>query len=492
MELVEALSKEEIRNFKLFLNRYKSDKEELPIAKLFDIIRHGVPVDSDIHAEHFPDMKKNAFYRLKNRMNQDIYKSLLALNFDKEEKISILNYLVLASVFRYKNTFDLAFKLLKKAEKKSQQLELDTLTMVIYDEIISLSHEHTTIPLYEYLEKKKTLRDKSRKASELNDLLAEVSWKIKRFDFSSSKDILGTIDNIDLLNLDKANKEHSAAVKLQSQEVIRNILLQNKKFQTIKDYMSRKLSEFQEDGVFTKSNYSEKIRMTVWLINAHLKLREFKEASEVSDSLYIELSSYDKLYHNRYVWTYYQSKFTSDFYLGEIDSCLNWLLKWKEIKSFKEHSYFNLFYYPNLALAYYIKGEIKTAMKSLNHIFQVDIFSDFSAFQKVVFTITDLILYFENGDYDYLSQKIKDVKRKYNHLLKLEEYQRYALFLNILLKMSKRPDWANETKVLNLIDEFQTEHTTVDDNKFETINYNKWLHSKLENSNYYEVILTPA
>jgi len=487
MDLVESLSKEEIRNFKIFINRYKSDKDKLPVAKLFDLIKVNKLEDEDIHKHHFPDLKKNAFYRLKNRMNSDIYKSLLSLNFDKEEKISIHNYLVLASVFRYKNSFELSWKMLKKAESKAEKLDLDLLLHVVYDEIISLSHDLADIPLHEYFDKKKLLKQKTKKLSDLRDLLAEVSWRMKRSDFKSSQELLGTIDSFEIELLDKESEADSVSAKIQTQEVIRNILLHNGEYESMLAYLSKKLDDFEKDKLFTRVNYGEKIRMIVWIINANVKLTQFSEALELSDRLYTELEKYDGLYFNRFIWTYYQTVFTCAYYMGKIDLCLEKLLEWKEIKSFKEHSYFNLFYYPNLALCYFAKGEIRPAMKTLAEIQKPEIFYDFPPVQKLGFTIMDLILYYENQDFTYLTQKIKDIKRKYNHLLKLEEYNRQASFLNVLLKMSSNPNWSQNMKTMEKINSFQRDHPLVNQNRFESINYNNWLESKVERKSYYEL-----
>jgi len=156
MELIDALNKEELRNFKLFLKQYHLKDKGLLVGKLLDAYKNrNNKTDYEIHSNDFPMLKKNAFYQLKSRMIESIYKSLILLNYKKDENILIKNYLTLAQIFAYKAEYSLAYGILKKAEKKAIDNDFLFLSYIIYSEIIDLSISFNEIELPKYLNLKK-------------------------------------------------------------------------------------------------------------------------------------------------------------------------------------------------------------------------------------------------------------------------------------------------------------------------------------------------
>lgn len=119
-KLIATLSKEECRNFKILLKRTNDSAERKDVA-LFDYARKysGSSVDEDVFLKKFYPNDRNAFYRLKNRLLQDINKSLLFLHYNSNDYFATLNYIMLSKLFNEKSNFQLTFDYLLQAEKKS-------------------------------------------------------------------------------------------------------------------------------------------------------------------------------------------------------------------------------------------------------------------------------------------------------------------------------------------------------------------------------------
>jgi len=365
MKLVNSLSKEELRKFKLFLKQQKARDNDFLVAKLLDAYKHYKNEDDNvIRFKVFPSINKNAFYQLKNRMIEGVFKSLLLLNYKKDEKILIKNYLTLAEVFIYKSEYELAYNILQKAEKKATKNEYFSLLNIIYSEIVKLSISFNQIPLPTYLAKKKEVLKKIEEYEKIEQLSLEIAWSLQKSNFYENgstvleelEDIKSKIENSDLLS-------QTPSLKISLQRTIRNALLQKGDFDSLAVYLKNTIEIFEKDNIFTKTNHNHKIVMQVWLINSLLKLKYFNSVIVESENLMDSLLAYKKLYYNNYIWTYYQSKFIATYYLANLEGALELLIHIKSKYTKPNFEYYSLFLNQNLFTVYYSLNNYKKVDK---------------------------------------------------------------------------------------------------------------------------------
>ena len=122
--IISVMNKEEVRNFKLWLNSTNASDARKDIL-LFDYIRKAADkYDEDfIFKKLYTEKDKNSFYRLKNRLQEDIGYNLTLLHFSKHESNNLFLFLSLHNIFISRNQTDIALYYLKKAEKRAQQIE---------------------------------------------------------------------------------------------------------------------------------------------------------------------------------------------------------------------------------------------------------------------------------------------------------------------------------------------------------------------------------
>jgi len=490
MEVVNYLNKADLRNFKLFVKRSNLNKSDFQVIDLLDAYKEQLyESDAELAATVFPDLKMNGFYRLKNRMLEDLHKSLLIINFSKDERIHVLNLLVLAQIFKYKQAFKIAFDLLKLAEKKAAENDLLEILHLIYNEIISLSLDFADIPLYEYIDNKNNIAEKLTHYNKANDFITILSYKLKNLSEDvSGKDVVHELEKI--LEEHEGNEllKHSIAIRFQMNSVVRNILRQNKDYEALITFMEKSLVEFEADGLFSKVHFKHKIVMLVWNINAHIRLSKFNKVLNLSEQLKIAINEYKGLYYNTYIWTYYQSVFSASFYLGKIETCNNLLQEWRNEQDAASHSYYNLFLEVNNVVVQYCLGNIKSAMKAIASLMVPEVLNAYSSDLRFNFIVVDLILYYENKDFEFLLYQIKEVKRKYNHVLKLEKMLAEKQFINLLYKMAKAGNNAFSKSLIDKINEYQQLENN-NTNRVNSINYKVWLKAKLQDKNYYDVLI---
>jgi len=461
MKLVNALNKEELRSLKLLFKQYKLSNGNSSIGKLLDVYRKHKNIDDKvIHLKAFSSLNKNAFY------------------------------ITLAEVFSYKSEYELAYKILEKAEKKASENKYYNLLIIIYNEIINISWKFNKIPLDSYLKKKKEVSETIKQHEQMEYLSIEIAWNLQKSNLQEKSSnvleelefIKGRVENSDLLS-------KTPTLQISLQRIIRNVLLQKGDFESLSIYTQTTLQEFEENKIFSKTNYSQKIIMQVWLINSLLKLKDFKNADIEAENLMNSLLNFNKLYYKNFIWTYYQSKFISTYYLGDLENALSLLLSIKAQYNMVEIDNYILFINQNLFTIYYSLNKYKQSNKYLNELLNQEFFDVLSNDLKINIIIIDLIMYYENKDYNYLIYKIKEIKRRYRVSLSKPNFERAKLFINILDIISKSPNPFENERVLPKLYKFINDSPPFEPGNNENINYKVWLLSKLNKRNYFDELL---
>ncbi|MEM6508261.1 MAG: hypothetical protein AAF644_02050, partial [Pseudomonadota bacterium] len=99
-DIIHIMNKEEIRQLKLFLNRTKTQHERKDV-RLFDLLRKSsLSAEEDkIVKQLYGKPDRNAYYRLRNRLLEDIGKSFTLQYFNHSEHNQSLYFLALSRVF---------------------------------------------------------------------------------------------------------------------------------------------------------------------------------------------------------------------------------------------------------------------------------------------------------------------------------------------------------------------------------------------------------
>jgi len=114
--LIAVMNKEEIRHYKLFIKR-TSIQNERKDEILFDYTKRNFENfnEEKISTILYNKEDKNAYYRLKNRLLEDIGKSLLLQHYKDNSTNIIVNYILLSRLFLTKGQFKICnYYLIKK------------------------------------------------------------------------------------------------------------------------------------------------------------------------------------------------------------------------------------------------------------------------------------------------------------------------------------------------------------------------------------------
>ncbi len=492
-QIINNLKKEEIRSFKIFTNRFNRS-EDVKIATLFDKLRNDKyeGKEEKLVSELFPDdpHNMNAFYRLKNRLKTELEKSLLNLHHNLDDKITTINLITLANLFAYKSNYELSVYYFRKAEKIAQQNELYVQLDLIYNELITLSKNFNGINPIECIEKRKENAQKHQLMMQVNHDIAAILYTLRKTNRGKMGEDLHAMLQGVLTELNVANEVYNIpTVKFNIYFCIRDILLQDKAFDKLEEYLKDTLVQFEEENLFNKSTFKTKLGLITWIINTLIINRKWDDALHYTEMLHEELNKYNKLYYDTFIWTYYQSLITNYISSNRLPEAIELLERIKELPAHKGNTFYDYAIYVNLSLCYYFSNNQSTAIKTLSHLFTREIYPKLSAELQFSISILEQILHYDNKNYDFVTYRIGEMKRHFRSLLKRPDYQEEKNFIKILLAMSNRADPLHDKLMLNQINNFINEASSLQVGSSKHIDYGIWLKSKINKKPYYQSLL---
>lgn len=480
-QVIGVMNKEEIRHFKLFLYRTQKAterKDEL----LFDIIRKQYPDydEEKILKKLYQSEDKNALYRLKNRLFEDIGKSLALHHFDATEYTIILNCLLLSRLFQSKGQAATAFYYLNKAHRKASENEHLEWLEIIYGELIKLSHETLEINPEEYIQKRKDNRSKLNKVQEIDDILAALIYRIKvSQNFAKQNtEILQLLQKTVNDFAKSKDVKNSPVLRLKIYQSVSRILLQQQDYVSLEKYLLKTYEEFGKEKLFNKSNHDTKLQMLTYVINSLFKNKKIDLSLEYVNRLRSAMTEYNKLFYDKYLFYYYNS-LVINYSVKDIDKAIEILHEAKDNSIIKKLPIYSVFVYLNLAVLNFDKKNFKESLKNLVKPSMQDAFKHLDEAWHLKLSVFELMIRYELGDFDYLEHKTERIKKDYPALLKKVEYNRQKQMILIISAMMKSGGIKKDRQLLKLVNQSLQgvmENSSTDS---DIINYRDWLQSKI-------------
>lgn len=475
--LIAVLNKEEIRNFKLFINRTEK-KEDRKDELLFDYTKQHLDNynETKIAKQLYGQRDKNAFYRLKNRLVEDIGKSLLLQHSKSSDFNLIANQVLLSKIFTQKRNYKIAAYYLIKAERKALEKEYVDWLDIIYTDFIKLSHETLDINPEDYINKRKQNRNKLVKLQEIDDILAALIYRIKVSQNYSTSDtqvldvLQKTVDEF------SKNKEvrSSPALRFKIYDSLSRILLQQQNYQALEKYLVKTYKEFSKEKLFNQANHDTKLQLLTYLINSLFKNGKHDESLSYANVLLEAMAEYGSMLKDKYLFYYYNS-LVINYSVKDSDKAIEILQEAKENTVIQKLPMYNVFVYLNLSVLYFGKKRFKDALKNLVKPLLEDAYSNLDEAFRLKLSVYELIIRFELEDTDYLERKIDSVTKEYKQLLKRMEYKQQQSMVMMIRSMVLSDNFKKDKKILALAKKLMDD--TIQ-NESNIVNYGNWIKNK--------------
>lgn len=489
--IVLNLSADEARYYKILAGRITSPEERKDIL-LFNHIRKSgdVKITRGHSTKHSYDGKANAFYRLRNRLTEDIHKSLLHQHFGRNDTIRLMNLITLARIYSFQNKLELAFRVLSKAKSIAHRHDEFLLLDMIYNDMIALSIQISSLDGEGIISERKENFLKLQCECEINHMIAVINSKLRKSNFSGrEKDVLPKLNRIQKdLEVSK-DLYMSPNVRLRISQCVSSILLEKKEFIALEKYLLKTYRSFIDDNIFDKNNHGRKLLMITWISNALFKNLKFEEALKYTELLHGEMLAYNRLHYDMYA-IFYRNRLAECYsFLHRNPEAIRQLEELKKSEELKQNNFYRVFIFFNLALLYFSEKDFKNASMNLSKIWISDGYENLDAIIKIYMNIADVIFHFEMRDTEHAEYRLKRIKKEFYTLLEEKIYKREKLFLEILAEMSRDRMFFRNKNILKKINTFLLLKIFLEPGENEGINYNIWLQSKLKNVSYYSLLL---
>ena len=492
-DLINALNKEEIRNFKLYSSRVNNSGDgDSKTIFLFDMIKTQKldEFSDDLVEKVYPKGNKNAFYRLKNRLISDIEQSLLLLNRNKDQRFKVYNTIQLAQIFRYKSEYEQAFNYLKKAEKLAIKSNFWDILDSIYTEILSLASDYYLIDPELYINKKKDNFENLGEQQDIENLLSTVNYRLRNSNYSDKEtDIHDMVKKlIDQLEVDKKTTD-DINVQFKIFRLVATNLLQKRDIPILEEYLTSEYAKFVANGYFEHVQFEEIFWILHWISNCLIINNKPEEASKYIDELEDALEKFAGKYKKKFIWRYHEVKVLYFDYIKDFDRCINLLNEIKNNPEYSGTNYYDIMIHLHLAIFYYRNDELDKAMSSIGPLVISGATKKLHHSLQLNIAILDVILHYENRDYNYVLYKINEIKRIYRNTLKDESFTRERDFVNIMRTLVNKGNDFNEPKIAKKIDAYISTYKKLPKGENEGIHYPIWLEAKKTKTRYWDLLL---
>lgn len=480
-EIVSLLNKEEIRGFKLFANRTNASGGRKDILLFDHLKKHGGEDEEKIFNKLYEGGDKNAFYRLKNRLLEDIGISLSVLHYNAGDFNYVLNNYLLAKLFISKNKWLIAMFYMNKAEKRAKEIESFELLDMLYNEYIKLSHEVLDINPEEYINKRKQNRIQLNTLQEIDDVLAAVIYRVKvSQNFGKGNEKINELLS-KTVNAYTHSKEvkNSPLLRFKIYHSLSRILLQQHNYKALEKYLLKTYGEFSKEELFTRNNHDTKLQMLTYISNTLFKNNKIEESLVYADKLRNAMNEFGGLLHDKYLFFYYNIQ-VNNYARANVEKAIEILDEAKEQKVIQSHPVYIGFVYLNLAVSYFGIKNYKAALKSIVRLYMLESYKALDATLRLKIAFVELMIRFELGDLDFVEQRVSQLKKEFKKEFALPEFENEGQFLKIIISLVNTPLVRSDKKTLTMIKDFIAKlHKAGRGEEENIINYADWLASKV-------------
>lgn len=490
--VIKDLTSDEVRRFKILSNRFKADEEKKLII-LFDAIRSeefegredGV---IELLYKEVSAKTKNSFYRLRNKLLDNLEKSLVFYHFKYKDSIHAYYDIQLSILYRERGNYEVSHYWLRKAEKKAEAMDQFNILELIYGEYVNLALKDIKLNIDSVLERRKANFEKLKIHRKNTEVIAIITQKLKRSNFQRSAE--SVVDMLDALRKrleETADIFHSGEGKLLIFRTVGTMLLQKKAFDQLVDYLVETIEDFEKHKLFTNDNHANRLMMRLWLVIGLYKQHKFSTSWEQMDILEEEMKMYSRQNYYTYLFNYYNMRIQLLKCLGrEVDASLlvDEALKEKHITNKPGNK---LYLLRSKADSCFNREQYNESIAILQEVMSMADFEDLDDEVKMYIGIFELVNRCEIEDYASVDTTMKEFRKTYRKVLKLEDQKGTNRFLEIVQRMADAGLNGRKVSWRQAYNSYMEMHVDTELGGNQIIQYDLFLRSKAEGVPYYQL-----
>lgn len=491
-ETIATLSPEDVREFRLFINRQKKKKGRKDLELFHLLLEKRAMKPREIIREFYREENRNAYHSIRKRLFRHLTEFILLKqkNKDTSASSSVMGMISLSRYLFDKKLYRPAWIYLEKAEEIAIANEQFDLLNSIYNlQIERYSPEfggNLKNLIRKRNENKKSLDEDERAIiaksiiqNELNPVILE--GKELNFDRIISR----VLKECELTEV--VAKRPKLLFNIIT--IVRSAILANKDYFSFEPYIIGLVREAEKNFGFTKSSHYYKLKLLYMIAHVLYRNRKFDESEKYLEKLYHEMEQFNRSHFDIFFPKYLLLLAVIKSYQGKNKEAIS--IQEKAIKSDMKFSFrdeLNIFL--NQSVYHFNSAEYKKA----NEIFLKFDHSDHWYGKKLGKewvlrkNLMEVFLQYEMGNDDIAMNRIRSMERFFESFFENPAYKRVKIFLGLVKDFLGNPASVSspefEKKIMDSKIFLPDEHEDI-----RAIAFFCWLKSKMVKQPYYKVLV---
>jgi hypothetical protein len=487
--IIETLNTEEQQKFVVYLQQ-KNKRADTKNIQLFKLLAETEKDSKTICKQLYTTEKSNAYHALRKRLFQSLIDFTANKNLEDENSIDmqIIKYIIASRTYLLQKNYDIAFKILDKAERLADEHLLFPILNEIYHTKIQYASDYPKA----HLETLIFRQEENQKKHQLEDQLNIVYAKLKTFLNTINRE--GKVIHFEtelgqiLKTSNIALNESLSFKSLYQILAIANIsALVTTKYFEIEAFVLKSYDILKNKKDTDKQLYYQ-IQIVYIIANTLFRNKRFEASLEYILEMEQLMNLKKKLYYKEFVLKKVLVEALNFNFSNQQEQAIILI----ENVVHKKHNDIEalLDLHLSLLMFYFQKNELDKAKSILSKFYHSDQwYIEKSRMDWVIKkNVAELLLYIELKEDNLFYSRLKSFKRRYTNYLKDIGQLRILAFLNFAEQYYKNPGLVTTEQFKNKI-ETSFQWITAREEDIFVMSFYAWLKNKIERGQLYKTTI---
>jgi len=483
--IISTFSKEEQGQFISYLEK-KNKRSDAKNIILFKLLVTNTLSSNELCFKLYQTNKQNAYHALRKRLYQSLIEFIANSNLEEEnsEDMQIIKYILASRNFLLHKHYNLAYKILDKAETLAEEHYLFPLLNEIYHTKIQYAYLNPQVDIESLTKKYQANQKKHYLEDQLNIVYAKIRQTLHNI---NHKDDIVNFENI----LDHTLKEHNITLQdsLSFKSLYQLMTIVSLSAFVTNDYL--RIEQFIIDAYksIQSHNYRGKqlyyhIQVVYMLSNTLFRNKKFDKSMLYLEKMYDQMQLNKAKYHKTFILKYKLLLALNYNYSNQQDKAIATLEPLIVSKHRDTEALLDI--HLSLITYYFQKGDFKKAHGIFSKFHHTDKwYAQKTGIEWVIKkNLIEILLHIELGNIDLVDSRILSFKRSHFNYLKSIDQGRAITYLQLIESLYKHPELARQSKFR---DQVKTSFKWVDPIQEDifVMSFYAWLKSKIDNKPLY-------
>jgi len=488
--LIHSISLDDYPKFIAFLTK-KNRRTDVKNIELFKLLYKNELTSNEVCNQLYPNKSKSAYHALRKRLYDSLIDYLAKENLEEEnsDKIQVIKYILVARTFFQQEQFQLAFKLLNKAEAIAKEYQLYPYLNEIYHLRIQFSFVNDTENLNQLIFDFKSNQQLYFIEEKLNivyaktrQILQQVSYKGEVIDFKTQFNSILKEQNTTI-------NETLSFKSLYQLLTIANIsAFMTKNYLQIEAFMLETYELLKDHSNKEKERFYH-IQVLYMISNTLFRTKQFEKSISFLKLMEVEILKNKRKYYKTFKLRHDLIYAFNLNYTNQQEEAINTLLPALKTKNNDTETILDI--HLALIVFYFQKEDLTNAYRLISKLHHTDGWYTEKAGKEWVLkkNLIEIMLLVDLDKFDLFENRLKRFKRNFKSYLKDIKLEKVLIFLSHLEFYYYNPkEFTSEEYIKKIKESFSNIDTKTED--LIVMSFFAWLKSKLTKEPVYNVTLS--